>query len=468
MNSSMLLGLIAISLAGPAAAAEYFVDSRTGADGNAGQSAAMAWKTLAPLRSRAFAPGDIVNFMAGSQFTEGLAIDDNGTQTAPITFRSAGEGAKPLFTGQAIRISGDWNIVDGLMVKGTQREGVLITSAANHNVVRNCEMTECGSGLSVQGSDNLITKNHIHDLKMVTNTQGGDDDNGATGIWMHNSRIEISYNRFVNCKAPSYDYKFDGGAVEWWAEKTLDSCYVHHNFATGCEGFLEAGGRGATVSNSRVEYNVSVNNGWFGLLNSNGQYAVTLQNFVIQNNTVVQTVPHGGWGATRMIFFNNSTPKALTIRNNIFSLVNWYVCDNSPITHQNNLFHLQGGGLGFTLGADTEKTGDPLFVDMAAGDYRLKAGSPAIDMGAATTTKLDQDGRLVPVGAAPDAGAFEYQGGLSSIVTGRNIGFRNGSGPLLRVHRGRILYQAGATPASPLSPAFFDAAGKASRAPTAE
>lgn len=463
MNSGVGLLLILASMAGTASAAEYFVDSRIGADGNNGQSAAMAWKSLAPLRSRAFVPGDIVNFMAGSQFTEALTLDDNGTQSAPITYRAAGAGGKPLFTRGGVRITGDWNIVDGLMVKGTQREGVLISNGAIHNVVRNFEITECGSGVSVQGSDNLITKNYIHDLKMVVNTQGGDDDNGATGIWMHNSRIEISYNRFVNCKAPSYDYKFDGGAVEWWAEKTLDNCYVHHNFATGCEGFLEAGGRGATVSNTRVEYNVSVNNGWFGLLNSNGQYAVTLQNFVIQNNTVVQTQPHGGWGATRMIFFNNTTPKSLTLRNNIFSLVNWYVCDNSPITHQNNLFHLQGGGLGFAIGT-TEKNGDPLFVDTAAGDYRLKAGSPAIDMGAAVAATVDQDGRPVPVGAAPDAGAFEYQG-ASSAIAGGDRRVRNGAVPFLRLDHGRVLYEdgsrSGAFPPQPVSPAFFDAAGRA-------
>ncbi|MEO6096605.1 MAG: right-handed parallel beta-helix repeat-containing protein [Fibrobacteria bacterium] len=472
MNSRIWLMWIAVCMAGPAGAAEYFVDSKTGADDNTGQSAATAWKSLAPVKSHAFAPGDIVNFMPGSQFTEALTLDDNGTQEAPITFRISGTGEKPLFTGQSIRISGDWNIVDGLMVKGTLREGVAISSTANHNVVRNCEMTECGSGLSVQGSDNLITKNYIHDLKMVTNTQDNkDDDNGATGIWMHNSRIEISYNRFVNCKAPSYDYKFDGGAVEWWAEKTLDSCYIHHNFATGCEGFLEAGGRSSgVVSNSRVEYNVSVNNGWFGLLNSNGQYAVTLQNFVIQNNTVVQTVPHGGWGATRMIFFNNTTPKSLTIRNNIFSLVNWYVCDASTITHENNLFNLRGGGLGFTIGAK-EKNGDPLFVDAATGDYRLKAVSPAIDMGAAITTKLDQDGHPVPVGGAPDAGAYEYQG-ASSILAGEDMRIRAEAAHLVRLQRGRVLYRAsnrnrsGASLAMPVSPMFIDAVGKVAPAPS--
>jgi hypothetical protein len=53
-------------------------------------------------------------------------------------------------------------------------------------------------------------------------------------------------------------------------------------------------------------------------------------------------------------------------------------------------------------------TVDPKFVDRANGDYRLQAGSPAIDAGLNLGYGLDHDDQAVPSGATTDIGAFEY------------------------------------------------------------
>jgi len=49
-----------------------------------------------------------------------------------------------------------------------------------------------------------------------------------------------------------------------------------------------------------------------------------------------------------------------------------------------------------------------LLMDAAKGDYRLKAGSPAIDAGVDVGQKKDIVGTAVPQGKAPDIGAYEY------------------------------------------------------------
>jgi hypothetical protein len=55
-------------------------------------------------------------------------------------------------------------------------------------------------------------------------------------------------------------------------------------------------------------------------------------------------------------------------------------------------------------------TVDPKFVDRANGDYRLQAGSPAIDAGLNLGYGLDHDDQAVPSGATTDIGAFEHPG----------------------------------------------------------
>jgi hypothetical protein len=399
---------------GPAVTNHYYVDSIYGSDANPGISAEAPWRTLAPVHANDFVPGDVVHFKRGSSWTGGLVINDSGVEGNPITFTTYGTANRPVFANPgspdnwtiAVEIDADWVVVEGFLVQDAYWNGVRISRGSNHNIVRDIEVTNVGIGIGIYGERNLATGNHVHDLHLVVNTPGGDDDFGAVGIWLFNSNNEVSYNTMVNCKAPSHDYVYDGGAIEWHGH--VDNCYVHHNIGMNCNGFLEVGG--GSARNTVVAYNVSVNDGAFSYINLGGHHRSEVENFRVENNTIVDTNEDDGG---RFIAFGRGDPalNTLIMRNNIF-YVNKRISYKSSFSHDHNLYFRVDGSteLGLSLG-EADQVADPLFVDVAGHDFHLQPGSPAIDAGAHIGYSLDFDDRPVPVGDAPDLGAFEYQTG---------------------------------------------------------
>jgi hypothetical protein len=372
-------------------AATYYVDSENGLDSRAGTSEATAWQTLGKVNGYAFVAGDIISFKCGCTWTGVLSISCSGASGYPITYTSYGSGNKPVINHSSndaiVKVSGSQVVVDGLKLNGAVSTwaGVQTTKESSYSVLRNLEITNTAEGVWIGGSHHLVTSNHIHDLHMWHNDPGGDDDSGARAITFTNATdIEVSYNRIINCAAPSYDYGQDGGAFELWQGSTRVK--IHHNYVEKCAGALEAGGTGETVSDYSIYYNVFVNaNIGYGkwlAVHVGDKFSINPVNFSVNNNTFVNS--GDTWGAGSY----------LTMKNNVY-------------------YNSSGGGT-----QSNNYSGDPLFVNLGGGDYHLQFGSPAIDAGVNLGYTVDYDGVSVPQGSLPDIGAYEYvSGGVQRLAT---------------------------------------------------
>lgn len=420
---SAVFALGALSVA-PAHAADsagpsYYVDCSAGSDSNSGTAEASPWRSLSAINGRAFTPGAAIHFKRDCRWTGALQVKSIGTATAPVRYTAYGAGSRPTISnsalyGASIDVYGDYNVIEGLLVRDSHEAGVRVRSGADRNIVRDVEATAVGMGIYVGGQYNQLTRNYVHDLKMIVNTSGGDDDYGAVCFWLSAHNNEVSYNRGINCKAASYDYGLDGGFVEVW--QNGDNSNIHHNYAENTDGFFELGGRTGSARNIKSTYNVLNNaNGLCPHIGDGGQFdGITINNFRFDNNTVVRT---NGGRYSFLECVNNLTPSLLTMRNNVF-YTDKAISRVSGFGHVNNLYHLTNGAqVGFALGSG-EKVGDPKFTNVAGKDFRLQSTSPAINAGLTLGYLKDFDDRSVPSGSAPDMGAFEYGATVPTTDTG--------------------------------------------------
>jgi hypothetical protein len=135
-----------------------------------------------------------------------------------------------------------------------------------------------------------------------------------------------------------------------------------------------------------------------------GVFGCTLYNCVLTGNWA----SYGGGGAAFCTLYNCTVVgnSAIGYGGGTFNctLYNCIVCSNTA--------HCPDMWDGFACGS---WSGDPLFVDYANGNFRLKSGSPCINTGnnAYTATATDMDGRPRVVGGTVDLGAYEFQPGVS-------------------------------------------------------
>ncbi|KJH71449.1 discoidin domain-containing protein [Aliterella atlantica] len=447
----------------------YYVDCTNGSDNNNGTTPSSAWKTLNPVNRWSnplkLNPGDSLLLKRGCSFKGPLNARWTGSSNAPIAFGAYGSSALPLpaidkgaESNEVVKITGQHQIFEYIKVRATkpggsanaqkcksQPVGWLIgfdtRSGSSHNIVRYSEASGFTAGVRFgEGSRtnkalfNRLTFNNVMD-RLTPRSQNGNDDAGAWGILLNGDYNEVAYNYFEGNVGCSEDYDVDGASVEVYKGSNN---YIHHNTSWRESTFTELGG----TSDERAENNKYAYNTYS---------AFGFESPYISPSTLDQLQKRGGefllvrgyksgWGANLGTEFYHNTgywlnggilciegcsADILQARNNIMVASQnphrYLVESDAKFGESNNIYwqadSYSGPQLLFIAGSNSpnpaSKKVDPLFVDPASANFRLRSGSSAIN--AATNVELSwanssQDiyGNSASRGSARDIGAAEY------------------------------------------------------------
>ncbi|BBD65392.1 hemolysin-type calcium-binding region [Nostoc commune NIES-4072] len=399
----------------------YYV-SGTGDDKNDGLKQGEAFRTLQKAADLVQA-GDTVYVMNGTYtniYPNILSISDkHGTASAPITF-TAYPGHTPVLEAHtnnwnAISITGSsYIVINGLKLVGARDEttleyalehkdnlsnpatsgnGIHITFIDDDQKIRSHHITISnnnvskfpGNGIATEEVDYITVKNNIVSGNAWYSPFG---NQGITMLHLWNSDNNVTDYKVVIEGNTSFDNKqlvpwVNAGKVTEGHGIMLDTASVENVAYQGK----------ALISN-----NVVYNNGGAGIQIFKGENPVD-----IVNNTTYQNSLELSAGE---IFINSA--KNVRVVNNIMYASGESassIANSSNYSFDNNLAYngvLKGTGSGNILNKD------PLFVNAANGDFRLKPGSPAIDGGSnafnsiTKNTPLDGNGDgsvLIDIGA---------------------------------------------------------------------
>lgn len=447
-------------------ATNYYVSTSDGDNTDNGLTEATAWATIGKVRTQmsSFNAGDNILFKRGDTFTESritlwtstysiLSITKSGTASNPITFGAYGSGNKPKFTGtpsnqslqymiyvsnQGYIVIRDWEIISPTLTDAGLTEQSIIERAVTFSVSNNCKLISCkisrvGAALLLEESDFcLMDSNEVDHNKMIVNTIGGDDDYGGNSVILDLANNNtITNNYFHDCYAESYDYGFDGGAVEFNATCT-NNFIAYNNFFNGIA-IAEFGsnhGPGHNINNNIFAYNLLLNNGsLFYVNNATGQsFDVDVDNLQWYNNVIVENTT--GPLNEPYMFSARATPSSgmVVMKNNIIYLTTgidfasnqW---SGSQLVHTNNIYKLSGGSLiGYTAGVSESSTSATIWTNTTSGDprnwdFHLPASSPAIDFGV-VISGLTKDFAGSTLSGVREAGVYQYSTGGSSVCAG--------------------------------------------------
>lgn len=401
----------------------YYV-STSGNNSNNGTSESTAWQSLSKVQS-SIKDGDKVLFKRGDSFSGTLTVN-----VSNVTFGAYGSGNKPKLTGTGSRVSyliystrsnltfRDLEITDPKITDHTVRK-------VNSNIERaftfegtgckiiNCNISLVGVAAYFVGGSNTMDSCDVGNLRMVVNNEGGDNDYGANPVVISSAGNTITHNNFHDCWAHSYDYAYDGGAIEIYGSGTNNNVIMYNTMSDN-NGLIEFGsGSGGTSSGNIIAYNKCINNGSVLWINNSGKFLINVTNLSFYNNVFVETVSQRLKESVLMSMATTVSNQIINLGNNIFSLTTGIDVarsgqfTGSQINRGSNIYNLSGGStVNYSMAASEitattspfkTSTGNPLQWDYAAAIGKDKG----IDVG----IKTDFNGKAVS--GLPDIGVVE-------------------------------------------------------------
>jgi Right handed beta helix region/Protein of unknown function (DUF1565) len=319
--------------------------SQRGSDANPGTQA-RPWRTIEKALEMS-KPGRAIFVRAGT-YREWPTLTKSGTSSAPIILR-AYPGERPVLSGR-LKITGSYFRISGLVFDGraSSESGVLLyISGGDHGEIDHNEFQNASlSGIFLGDAENPSDQIQISGNHVHEN---GSHDNLDHGVYIGYARDGVIANNIID-----------------------------HNFAHGIK-------MGPGAERMLVTQNTIVANGKSGIIVGGSEQRLSSENLVV-NNVVAF---NADWGIRT--FWEGSPGRDNVAERNV-------VWGNGE-----DPFWFPGGG----LSEHGSIIDNPAFASLPGRDYRLLAGSPAIDR-ALMEYAMGTDGRGVARDDAPDIGALEH------------------------------------------------------------
>ena len=289
-------------------------------------------------------------------------------------------------------------------------EGMLQMGGDGHRAVGNYlhdALSSTGMGIAGNSAHYRVFGN------LISNNGQGDWEDGV-GFYVQgfgtNQDIDFGWNQIQDQRGRR--------AIQLFGHEDgdrMDDIRIHDNLITSSlqlrNNILLGGSDGGTdvLGTIYVYNNIIVGSDWEGLRVNDPQGTVFIQNNVLYDNGSLGPDSHA------QIHIERAGAGLVTIENNVLYAESGQTyfefgpgADPSALNASHNLVYNAGACPAWDAGCINA---DPLFSDFASLDFRLQAGSPAMDAGTDTGIVGDFAGIARPQGSAYDIGAFEFGGG---------------------------------------------------------